>query len=73
VSPSGAIEYTNGFEGLEIAGKGSGARFGGDWQSPNLAQLGNYRLWIDRRGRLPAVEGRRPDVRRGRHARRGLD
>jgi len=72
VSPSGAIEYTNGFEGLEIAGKGSGARFSGDWQSPNLAQLGNHRLWIDRRGRLPAVEGRRPDVRRGRHARRGL-
>jgi hypothetical protein len=57
VSPSGAIEYTNGFEGLEIAGKGSGARFGGDWQSPNLAQLGNYRLWIDRRGRLRLKDG----------------
>jgi len=57
ISPSGAIEYANGFEGLEIAGKDGGARFGADWQSRNLAQLGNYRLWIDRRGRLRLKDG----------------
>lgn len=57
VSPSGAIEYVNGLEGLEISGKDGGARFGADWQSPNLAQLGEYRLWIDRRGRLRLKNG----------------
>ena len=57
MSSNGAIEYANGFEGLEIAGKNSGARFGADWQSPNLVQLGNYRLWIDRRGRLRTKDG----------------
>lgn len=57
VNPTGAVEYVDGFEGLEIAGKDGGARFGADWQSPNLAQLGNYRLWVDRRGRLRVKNG----------------
>ena len=57
VGPSGAIEYGDGFEGLEIAGKDGGARFGAGWQSRNLAQLGNYRLWVDRSGRLRLKDG----------------
>jgi len=57
VSSQGAVEYANGFEGLEISGKDGGARFGADWQSPNLVQLGSYRLWIDRRGRLRLKNG----------------
>jgi hypothetical protein len=53
ISPSGQIEYMNGFEGLEIAGAdGGGVRFGSHWQSPNLARLGDYRLWIDKQGKL---------------------
>jgi Right handed beta helix region/Pectate lyase superfamily protein len=57
ISSSGAIEYVKNFEGLEISNKDSGARFGADWQSPNLVQLGNYRLWVDRRGRLRLKAG----------------
>ena len=57
VSSQGAVEYINGFEGLEISGKDGGARFGADWQSPNLVQLGSYRLWVDRRGRLRLKNG----------------
>jgi hypothetical protein len=58
ISPSGAIEYLNGFEALEIGVTGhGGVRFGSHWQSPNLAQLGNYRLWIDKRGQLRLKNG----------------
>lgn len=59
ISPSGRIEYQNGFEGLEIASKeGGGVRFGSGWQSPNLMQLGDHRLWIDKQGRLRLKKGR---------------
>jgi hypothetical protein len=58
ISPSGRVEYMNGFEGLEIAGKdGGGVRFGSHWQSPNLAQLGGYRLWVDKQGKLRLKNG----------------
>jgi hypothetical protein len=57
VGSQGAIEYVKDFEGLEISGKDGGVRFGSDWQSPNLAQLGSYRLWIDHRGRLRVKNG----------------
>ena len=57
VGSQGAVEYANGFEGLEISGKDGGARFGADWQSLNLVQLGSYRLWVDRRGRLRLKNG----------------
>jgi hypothetical protein len=57
INPSGAIEYVNGFEAVEIGGAEGGARFGSDWQSKNLAQLGNYRLWVDRQGRLRLKNG----------------
>jgi hypothetical protein len=57
IGSAGAIEYANGFEGLEIGGGTAGVRFGSDWQSPNLAQLGAYRLWVDKRGRLRLKNG----------------
>jgi hypothetical protein len=58
ISPSGQIEYMNGFEGLEIAGEDSGGvRFGSHWQSPNLARLGDYRLWVDKQGKLRLKNG----------------
>jgi hypothetical protein len=58
IAPSGKVEYLNGFEGLEISADGSGGvRFGSHWQSPNLAQLGPYRLWIDQKGKLRLKNG----------------
>jgi hypothetical protein len=58
ISPSGDVEYMNGFEGLEIAARGGGGiRFGSHWQSPSLAQLGDYRLWIDKQGKLRLKNG----------------
>jgi hypothetical protein len=58
IAPSGAVEYVKGFEAIEIsAADGSGMRVGSHWQSPNLAQLGDYRLWVDRAGRLRLKKG----------------
>ncbi len=58
ISPNGKIEYQNGFEALEIAAGGSGGvRFGSRWNSLNLAQLGDYRLWIDQKGKLRLKNG----------------
>ncbi|MBL6613802.1 MAG: right-handed parallel beta-helix repeat-containing protein [Reyranella sp.] len=57
IGSAGTIEYANGFEALEIGGGTAGVRFGSDWQSPNLAQLGIYRLWVDKRGRLRLKNG----------------
>jgi hypothetical protein len=54
---SGAVEYIQGFEALEIAAGGAGVQFGSDWRSPNLARLGEYRLWIDQQGRLRLKKG----------------
>lgn len=53
----GEVEYKDGFEALEIGGKDGGVRFGADWRSPNLAQLGDYRLWVDRKGKLRMKAG----------------
>lgn len=58
ISPDGPIEYMNGFEGLEIGVPGRGGiRFGARWDSANLMQLGNYRLWVDKDGRLRLKDG----------------
>jgi hypothetical protein len=48
----------NGFEALEInaADKG-GVRFASSWQSPNLLQLGDYRVWVDKSGKLRLKNG----------------
>jgi len=60
---SGRVDCAEGFSALELGGPGGGARFGADWRSRNLVQLGDYHLWVDRRGRLrikngvPAADG----------------
>lgn len=58
IAPSGQVDYVKGFSALEISGEGGGGvRFGANWQSPYLAQLGDYRLWVDGRGRLRLKNG----------------
>ena len=53
----GAVQYDNNFEALEVGGPDGGVRFGAHWQSRDLPQLGNYRLWVDRNGRLRIKNG----------------
>lgn len=57
VGCNGAVTYADGFEGLEIGGAGGGIRFGSDWRSRNLPQLGEYRLWVSRDGKLRIKKG----------------
>jgi hypothetical protein len=58
MSSQGAVEYMNGFEALEIgASNQGGVRFASSWQSPNLLQLGNYRVWVDKSGKLRLKNG----------------
>jgi hypothetical protein len=59
MSSQGAVEYMNGFEALEIAAGGNkgGVRFGSNWQSANLLQLGDHRLWVDKAGKLRLKKG----------------
>lgn len=53
----GTVERSNGFDPLEIGGSAGGLRFGGAWNSPNTPQLGDYRLWVDAKGRLRLKKG----------------
>jgi len=55
---AGAVDYRDGFDGVEMGGAGGGARFPADWRSPNLLRIGDHRLWVDGRGRLRAKNGR---------------
>ncbi|HUZ74217.1 MAG TPA: glycosyl hydrolase family 28-related protein [Stellaceae bacterium] len=57
VGCKGRIDYAPGFEALEIGGPDGGVRFGADWRSRYLPRLGEYRLWIDRAGRLRLKKG----------------
>lgn len=57
IGSSGSIEYVDGFEGLEIAGRDGGIRVASDWRSPNLVRLGDYRLWVDKGGNLRLKKG----------------
>jgi Pectate lyase superfamily protein/Right handed beta helix region len=54
---TGAVEYTDGLDGVEIGGALGGIGLGAHWQSPNLARLGEYRLWVDAHGRLRLKKG----------------
>jgi hypothetical protein len=54
---SGAIDSLGGFETVELGGADGGARFGSAWQSAILPRLGNYRLWVDKHGRLRLKDG----------------
>jgi hypothetical protein len=53
----GTIEYTNGFEALEVGSGEGGIRFGSEWRSRHLPRLGDYRLWVDKKGRLRLKNG----------------
>ncbi|HYM02046.1 MAG TPA: glycosyl hydrolase family 28-related protein [Stellaceae bacterium] len=54
---NGAIESVGGFEALELGGAGGGVHLGSAWHSAILPRLGNYRLWIDQKGRLRLKDG----------------
>ncbi|HEX2890281.1 right-handed parallel beta-helix repeat-containing protein [Vineibacter terrae] len=54
---TGTIEYVDGFDGVEMGGAVGGLRLASDWRSPNLARLGDYRLWVDKRGNLRLKKG----------------
>ena len=54
---TGAVEYGEGLDGLEIGGPVGGVGFAAHWQSPNLVRLGDYRLWVDAQGRLRLKHG----------------
>jgi hypothetical protein len=54
---AGKIAYANDVDGLELGGAEGGIRLGSDWRSPNLPRLGDYRLWVDRHGRLRLKKG----------------
>lgn len=43
--------------GIAVAGSGAGGRFGARWDSQDLLQIGDHRLWVDRRGRLRIKDG----------------
>ena len=58
IAPSGTVEYVKDFDAVEISARdGGGVRFGAHWRSPNLARLGDYRLWVDAKGRLRLKNG----------------
>jgi hypothetical protein len=54
---SGAVAYADGIDGLELGGPLGGVGLASHWQSPNLARLGDYRLWVDAQGRLRLKKG----------------
>lgn len=54
---SGKVETVPGFEAIELGGTEGGVRFGSAWQSDILPCLGNYRLWVDKHGRLRMKDG----------------
>jgi hypothetical protein len=54
---SGAVDYDDGFDGLELGSGTGGIRLAAHWQSPNLMRLGDHSLWVDRQGRLRIKQG----------------
>jgi hypothetical protein len=54
---TGAIDAGSGIDILEIGHRGSGSGYGGRWNSSDLARLGDYRLWVDSKGRLRIKRG----------------
>ena len=47
----------DGVQPLDIGGAAGGIGFSADWRGANLFQLGDYRMWIDARGRLRLKDG----------------
>jgi hypothetical protein len=54
---SGAVHAARELEVTEIGNAGIGLRVGSHWRSANLMALGDYRLWVDRGGRLRLKKG----------------
>lgn len=55
---NGGIDTTDKIDPLVLGSGQSGARFGDKWDGPNLAQLGDYRIWVDAQGQLRIKKGR---------------
>ena len=54
---SGGIDTSDAIDPLVLGGGQSGARFGDKWDGPNLARLGDYRIWVDAQGQLRIKKG----------------
>lgn len=57
VGCSGKVDYRDGAEGVELGSETGGVRLPSHWQSANLLQLGDYRLWVDQGGMLRVKKG----------------
>jgi hypothetical protein len=53
----GAIDREGGIDVADLTRDGAGDSFGSAWNSHNLPRLGDYRLWVDARGRLRLKKG----------------
>jgi hypothetical protein len=53
----GGIDRVGGIDAVELGQKGYGAKFGANWNSTALPQLGNYTLWVDKTGKLRIKNG----------------
>lgn len=53
----GGLDVSGGVEPLELGQNGFGARFGSSWNSANAFRLGDYRVWVDKKGRLRTKRG----------------
>src|SRR5690606_19758079 len=52
----GAVERVGGIDVID-PGRAGANRFGSAWDSPEVPRLGDYRLWVDSRGRLRLKKG----------------
>jgi hypothetical protein len=53
----GAIDQQGGIEVADVGEGAGGGAYGSAWNSGNLPQLGDYRLWVDAKGRLRLKKG----------------
>lgn len=54
----GGVDRQNTLSVLELGTQGGSAYFGGRWDSPGLAWLGDHCLWVDDQGRLKIKQGK---------------
>jgi hypothetical protein len=53
----GAVDQAGGIDTVDLGQEGAGTRFGSEWSSASLPRLGDYRLWVDAKGRLRLKKG----------------
>ena len=53
----GSIDEQGGIDAMDLSRGIGGMRFGSAWDSPHLPRLGDYRLWVDAKGRLRLKKG----------------